>query len=126
MLNIQETDRGYLRIVADGRLSTGDYDAFVPAFERAAAKRPGPVAMLIELGPDFAGWTSAGLWSDAKFDARHAERFGPIAVVGDKRWEKWGTEVSDPFFKAEMRFFERDDLLAAEAWLGENAPEHRL
>ena len=125
MLSIQETEQGYLGIVADGRLLAGGYDAFVPAFERAAAERDGPVAMLIELGPDFGGWTPAGMWRDAKFDARHADRFGRIAIVGDKRWQEWGTKISDPFFEAEMRFFEREDQPAAEAWLCEAAGEDR-
>lgn len=125
MLSVRETEQRYLGIVAAGRLSPDDYDGFVPAFERAAAQRAGPVPMLIALEPDFTGWTPVGLLREAKFDARHAERFGRIAIVNVKRWEDWGTKISDPFFEAEMRFFERGDMPAAEAWLCETAREHR-
>ena len=121
MRNMENADQDYLRIVADGRLSTDDHNGFVPAFERELAARSGRVPMLIELGPDFGGWTAAGLLRELKFDARHAERFGRIAIVGDNRWEKWGTEVSNPFFEARMRFFESQEVSAAEAWLHEPA-----
>ena len=121
MLKLQTADREYLRIIVDGQLSPKDYDGFVAAFEGELATRFGRVPMLIELGPDFGGWTPAGVLRDLKFDARHADRFGRIAVVGNQRWEKWGTKVSDPFFEAEMRFFESRDLPAAEAWLRDAA-----
>lgn len=72
--------------------------------------------MLIELSPDFAGWDISGLWRELKFDVRHQNQFGRIAIVGDKKWEEWGTSLSDPFFRSEMRFFEPSQRAEAEAW----------
>ena len=117
MLSIEDTGTGYLHITADGELEPAQYDAFVPAFERLVRARTPPVPMLIDLGAQFSGWSLAGLWKELKFDAEHAEVFGPIAIVGDKRWEKWGTELSNPFFSAEMRFFEPAQRVQAERWL---------
>jgi len=66
--------------------------------------------------PDFAGWDLGGLWRDLKFDARHKDSFGRIAIVGDGKWEEWGTKLLNPLFKAEMRFFQPPELRHAEEW----------
>jgi len=42
-----------------------------------------------------------------------------VAIVGDRAWQEWGTRLSKPFFKAEMRYFERDKAADARAWLTE-------
>ena len=115
MLTAQE-HQGLLHIRAGGRLSDADYDAFVPLFERIAAREVGAVPMLIELLPDFAGWDLAGLWRDLKFDIRHKDQFGRIAIVGNRKWEEWGTKLFDPLFRAEMRFFPPDRLDEGEVW----------
>ena len=44
-----------------------------------------------------------------------------MAIVGDKRWEKWGTDISNPFFGAEMRFLEPVQRQQAERWLRESS-----
>ncbi|QWC58355.1 STAS/SEC14 domain-containing protein [Erythrobacter sp. 3-20A1M] len=117
MLELTEEDR-ILVIRAGGKLTLADYDRFVPAFEEAAAREAGRLPMLIELDDDFAGWDLGGLWRDLKFDVKHKDSFGRIAVVGDKRWEEWGTKLSNPLFpSAEMRFFEREERTSAKVWL---------
>ena len=122
MLSIKDSGKSYLHIAVDGELNPADYEGFVPDFESRVQARTPPVPMLIDLGPQFSGWSLAGLWEELKFDFAHAEVFGPIAIVGDKRWEKWGTELSNPFFSAEMRFFERAQRQQAERWLAEVVP----
>ena len=122
MLSIEDSDTSYLHIIADGELDSSGYEDFVPAFESHVRSKVPPVPMLVELGPRFSGWSLAGLWEELKFDVEHAEVFGPIAIVGDKRWEKWGTELSNPFFSAEMRFFESARKQQAERWLLEVSP----
>lgn len=122
MLTIEKRPDGILHIVADGQLTTEEYADFVPRFE-GLADRPRPV--LIELGPGFTGWTLGALWRDLKFDVEHREQFSRIAVVGDKEWEKWGTDASAPLFPAEMRFFEKGGASDAEAWLRDPPREER-
>ena len=121
VLTIEKRADGVLHIIADGQLTTGDYVGFVPKFEMLAGKGPSP--MRIELGPGFTGWSLAALWRDLKFDYRHREQFGRMAVIGDKRWEKWGTELTSPFFPGEMRFFEHGREAEAEEWLRSSAAE---
>jgi hypothetical protein len=115
MLEIAD-ENGLVRVRAGGTLDSSDYDHFAPLFERIAAREQGAVPMVIELAPDFSGWDLGGIWRDLKFDVRHKDSFGPIAIVGDSRWEEWGTRLSGPFFRSEMKFFGRADLDAAERW----------
>jgi len=123
VLTIEKRADGVLHIVADGQLTTEDYAEFVPRFEKFA--QAGPNAMRIELGPSFTGWSLAALWRDIRFDLRHWKQFGRMAVIGDKRWEKWGTDLTDPFVPGEMKFFERGSEAEADEWLrsrGGDAP----
>jgi hypothetical protein len=115
MLNIAE-ENGLVLIRAGGTLDSSDYDRFVPQFESIAMREQGTVPMLVELSPDFSGWDLGGIWRDLKFDAKHKNSFGRIAIVGDNKWEEWGTKLSDPLFRAEMKFFARTERAAAESW----------
>lgn len=42
-----------------------------------------------------------------------------LAIVGDKRWEKWLTSLVDPFYVKEVTLFKVEDLEQAWAWLQE-------
>ena len=75
--------------------------------------------MRIELGDGFDGWSLSGLWRELKFDVKYRHGFGPVAVIGDSRWERWGTELSAPFLDAPVRFFQRKDAAQADVWLRE-------
>ena len=115
MLDVVEDD-GLVRIKAGGTLDSTDYVRFVPQFECIAARERGTVPMVIELSPDFLGWDLSGIWRDLKFDMKHKDSFGRIAIVGDSKWEEWGTKLFDPLFRAEMRFFTPSERDVAENW----------
>ena len=116
MLALKE-ENGLLWIRAGGRLGDEDYDRFVPQFERIAEREAGTVPMVIELAPDFSGWDLGGLWRDLKFDVRHNDRFGRIAIIGDSKWEEWGAKMSSSLFRAEMKFFRPSQRSHAESWV---------
>ena len=114
MLTINEgTD--YAVITAAGTLNKGDYERFVPEFERITRKR-GRIAMLID-ATGLEGWDLQGGWRDLKFDATHQDAFGPMAIISDERWQEWGTKLSKPFFRAPMRFFRPEEAHEARRWL---------
>lgn len=75
---------------------------------------------MIVLMSDFSGWDLGGLWRDLKFDVKHKNSFGRIAIVGDRKWEEWGTKLFDPLFRAEMKFFATAKRGAAQSWVREN------
>lgn len=116
MLDLR-SERGLLHLYADGLLTTRDYIDFAPAFERLERSEPKPIAILIELGPSFTGWSLGALWRDVQVDVAHRETFGRIAVVGDAKWEEWLAATSDLMFAAQVRFFVRSSKGEAEQWL---------
>lgn len=109
-------DNDLIVVRASGMLTTRDYEGAVPELEHAMELSAGPLRILMRL-EDFRGWEIGALWRELEFDLQHRGDFGRIAVVGETALEKWGTTLSAPFAKAEMRFFPLDREVDAEAWL---------
>ena len=114
MLTVELRPVGVLHLVANGLLTTEDYVHFVPRFARLA-QVASPI--LIELGSGFTRWTLGALWRDLKFDVEYQRQFGRMAVIGEKFWEKWGTEAINLIFPGEIRFFEEEALTDALTWI---------
>lgn len=100
-----------------GKLHDEDYKHFVPAIDAAAA-RQGKVRLLAQFH-DFHGWDAHALWDDIKFSTTHCTKIERIALVGEKPWEKYMTQVCKPFTMAKIRYFDATDLDQAWAWLEE-------
>lgn len=119
MISIEHnTDRDLIVVRASGTLTTQDYEHTVPELEHALELSQGPLRVLIRL-EDFRGWEIGALWRELELDLKFRGDFGRIAVIGENELEHWGTTLSAPFAKAEMRFFGTDREAEAEAWLGE-------
>ena len=115
---IQELHNGQLlHISITGKLSTADYDTFVPAMERSIAKH-GKISLVVEL-LQFEGWSVGALWKDIKFDWNHARDFHRLAMIGDKKWESAMATFCKPFTTAEVRYFNSSERQNAVAWAGE-------
>ena len=111
-----------------GKLHHGDYKSFVPTVEAVLAAQ-GKVRLFAQF-EDFHGADLHAVWDDLKFGFKHYGDFERIAMVGDRRWEKWLVQMSKPFTKAKMMFFDRSEVHAAWKWLqgddeGKNATEEK-
>jgi hypothetical protein len=104
-----------LEVAVSGKLTQDDYQRFVPAFERLV-KQHGKIGVLFEMS-DFHGWEAAALWDDVKFDRKHFADIDRLAMVGDKRWEKWMSLFCRPFTTATIRYFDRAAIEAARDWV---------
>lgn len=96
-----------------GKLTKGDLDDLVPVLKKhiSASKDP-HLIMILE---DFKGWEdTAAFWKDLQLDVEYIGHFDRIAVVGDQKWEEWGTRLVDPITKEELKFFPIDQ--AEDAW----------
>ena len=100
-----------------GKLHDADYKQFVPLVDAEIAK-DGKVNMLAQFH-DFQGWDMHALWDDIKFSTTHCTRIKRIAMVGEKKWEKWMATICKPFTMAKIRYFDATQLDAAKAWLAE-------
>ncbi len=101
-----------------GKLHDEDYKTFVPKVESIVAAE-GKVRLFVQF-EDFHGWDLHAVWDDTKFAFKHYSDFDRIAMVGDRRWEKWMVQVCKPFTKATVRYFDASEVDAAWAWLRED------
>ena len=106
-----------------GKLHDDDYKRFVPKIETILTAQ-GRVRLLIEL-EDFHGWDLHAAWDDLKFSLKHYSDFERIAMVGDRKWEKWMTHFCKPFTKAKVMYFDRSDVETALKWLEEKDEDIR-
>jgi len=108
-------DGKILVVKLTGKLTTEDYEQFVPEVERLI-KQYGKLRMLIEMS-DFHGWTAGALWQDIKFDLKHFRDVERLALVGDKAWERGMATFCTPFTTAKVRYFEPGEAEQAKAWI---------
>jgi hypothetical protein len=59
-----------------------------------------------------------GAWgADLKFGRQYREKIAKLAIVGDKKWQKWMAALADPFWAREAEFFPTSERAAAREWL---------
>lgn len=83
-------------------------------------KLHGKLNVLFEM-VDFHGWDIAVVWDDLKFDVKHFSDIERLAMVGDKKWEKALSVVSQLFTTAKIRFFDSVAMHEARAWVENSA-----
>jgi hypothetical protein len=108
---------GVLAFKLSGKLHDEDYKEFVPQVDAAIAA-DGKTRVLAQFH-DFQGWDAKALWVDIKFSTTHCTRIDRIALVGEKKWEKWMATVCKPFTMAKIKYFDAKDVDAAWKWLEE-------
>src|SRR5271166_1836753 len=111
-----------------GKLHDEDYRRFVPMIESILTAE-GKVRLFVQF-EEFQGRDMHAAWDDFKFGLSHYSDFERIAMVGDRRWEKWMASVCKPFTKAKLKYFDRSEVDAAWTWLretdeGEKATEEK-
>jgi hypothetical protein len=100
-----------------GKLHDEDYKKFVPLVDAELAKE-GKVNVVAQF-QEFHGWDLHALWDDIKFATTHCSKIKKIALVGERKWEKWMAAVCKPFTLAKVRYFDATAVDAAKAWLAE-------
>lgn len=109
-----------LAIRIGGKLGQDDYDRLQPWLKERLDEQKAPSLLVVM--DDFQGWNSVGaLVEDVKLDARYHDGLRKVALVGDRGWQKWMTRVAAPFAKADVRYFESDQIAQARSWL---SPAH--
>ena len=104
-----------LEVKASGKLSAQDYHHFEPAVAGLIAT--GKIKILFEMH-DFHGWEMGAMWEDIKFAAKHCHDVEKIAMVGEKKWEKWMATICRPFTMSKVKYFDAGQQEEARQWLG--------
>lgn len=109
-------DKDILAVKATGKLTKGDLDDLAPVLKKHVSRSDDPhLIMILE---DFKGWEdTAAFWKDLQLDAEYIGHFDRIAIIGDKKWQQWGTRLMDPLFNEEMKYFSIDNADYAWNWI---------
>lgn len=67
---------------------------------------------------DFHGYDLKGMWEDLKIDAAHISDYGNMAIVGEKKWQKWASRAIDIFTGSKVKYFDLTDKESAKEWIG--------
>jgi hypothetical protein len=119
---IKQLDSGSLKVMGfemSGKLHDDDYKTFVPIVDQAVESQ-GKIRMLAHFH-NFHGWDAHALWDDIKVATKHCTHIERIALVGEKKWEKWMAAVCKPFTMATVKYFDASELPAAWTWVREGA-----
>ncbi len=119
MFEVMEESTGkVLGLKINGKLLHEDYQQLVPQVE-ALIEEHGSIRCLVEMA-DFHGIELRALWDEIKFDVRHSRQIERCAIVGDRAWHAWMTNLSRPLFpRAEMKYFELAERDEAWRWVKE-------
>ena len=101
-----------------GKVTPRDYQQLEPEIQSLVDQSEGGVCMLLDL-QEFAGEEIKAWLPDLKFGHRFHDKIDKLAIVGDKRWEKWLTAIADPFYAKHAKFFKPEEIDKAWTWLRE-------
>ena len=116
MLQILEQSEGnVIATKATGKLTKTDYDKLLPVLHERLRQYK-KLRWYFEM-ENFEGWELKAFWEDVKFDAQHANDFEKIAMVGEKKWQEWMTDLMKPFTSAEIKYFDLSQTHEAMRWI---------
>ncbi len=115
---LEESSGAVVGYKAIGKITVEDYEKLGPEVEALVEQHPDGIYMLLDL-EDFKSELPKAWPSDFKFGHRFHDKVKKMAIVGDKRWEKWMTELVHPFYAKEGKYFHTDEIDEAWAWLRE-------
>jgi hypothetical protein len=102
---------------AIGDLTKADYTKLEQEV-KALVEKQGSIRMMFDM-TQFK-WEKAEAWiPDMKFGSEFHKKIDKMAIVGDKRWEKWLASVAKHFYAKDAKYFPSADTAKAWAWLRE-------
>lgn len=117
MINIQEQPNdNILSLKVTDKLTKEDLDNLVPHLKDHVNSADHPHLLMVM--EDFEGYESASaVLKDLKLDSEYIGYFDRITLVGDKKWQEWGTQVFNKLTKEELRFFSIEEKEEARNWI---------
>lgn len=112
---LEQTQDNIIATKATAKLTQRDYEKILPLLNDKLNKYP-KIRWYFEM-EDFEGWEAKAFWEDVKFDSKHANDFDKVAMVGEKKWEEWMTDLMQPFTAAEVKYFNTSQKEEAIKWI---------
>jgi hypothetical protein len=104
-----------LSIKATGSVTKSDYDQLLPLIQKLVQAQ-GDIRLLLDL-TEFQGENIDALKKDLTLGQDLSGKVEKMAIVGDKKWEKWTTKLMDSFSAKGAEFFKNADIDYAWTWL---------
>ena len=118
MHELSHEDGNLITVRVWKKLTGADYDALIPAWENVIEEY-GSMRMLLIMD-DFQGWEAGAAWDDFQFGVRHAKQVERVAMVGEKKWQRWLAKIGSWFLPGRVRYFKQMALAEAERWVRAN------
>lgn len=112
---LEQTEGKVIATRATEKLTQTDYNKLLPLLNDKLRKHQ-KIRWYFEM-KNFNGWELKALWEEIKFDAKHANDFDKIAMVGEKKWEEWMTDLMKAFTSAEVKYFSDAEKEEAIKWI---------
>jgi len=110
----KKQDGKVLELALNGKFTDSDFQSLEATFHRLV-RQHGKIRVLLQM-VDFHGLEGAALWDEVRFDVKHFGEIERLAMVGDKKWEKFLSAFCRPFTPAEIRYFDKVAINEAWAW----------
>ncbi|MFT5357514.1 MAG: hypothetical protein ACI9KE_004751 [Polyangiales bacterium] len=102
---------------AVGTLTAGVYERdIIPAIETRLATHA-HLKLLVQLGPEFEGYTAGAAWDDAKVGLMHMGDFTRVAIVTNVEGFRTASTLFAPLMKGEVHVFANSELPIAKEWI---------
>lgn len=112
---LEQTPDNIIATKATGKLTEADYNKLLPLLNNKIEQYR-KIRWYFEM-ENFDGWELKAVWEDVKFDTKHANDFDKVAMVGEKKWEEWMTDLMKPFTSAEVKYFDSSQKEEAMQWI---------
>lgn len=114
---MSESSGNVLGLRAVGVIKRSDYAELTSLCENLIAQ-DGSINILFDLA-EFEFEEPVAWGADFHLGHEFHDKIERMAIVGDKRWEKWMTAFCQPFYAKEAQYFHTADRAAAWDWLRE-------
>jgi SpoIIAA-like len=107
---------GVIGLRASGKVTAEDYKSVLaPTLDEALAGG-GKLRLVYELGADYEGFESGGVWQDLRLGATHFNAFERMALVTDVDWMRHAANALGFLMPGEIKVFPLAERDAAAAW----------
>ncbi len=111
---------GTLGFNISGHVTGGDYDyVLTPAIDKALEQFD-RIKLLVQIDPEFKGYSLDAMWDDTKLGLRHWNGFERVAIVTDSGWMKTGVKAMAFMTPCPVQLFAIVELDDARRWLSES------
>ncbi len=115
---LDKSSGNVIGLKVSGKLLHEDYQKFVPMLEELIEKH-GSIRCYMELS-DFSGVQLRAIWDEMKFDVKHCKEMERCAIVGDKSWHHWMSNLGKLIFhKTKLEYFDVSESDKAWDWVKE-------